>query len=168
VLAQVIASVARALGDEPTLLTNGEGFLRLVRTGLRVTVNNADVLVDTHSANPTTNLLFGILQQVVSTVGATEDPRHLINREVFGEIIERVLPLASANLEKLLGDEPKLVAESIAVALELAQKTLSHRIDGANLPALAAGLLVRALWDELDLDDAEAVKAAALVILRAA
>lgn len=168
VLAQVIASVARALGDEPTLLTNGEGFLRLVRTGLRVTVNNADVLVDTHSANPTTNLLFGILQQVVSTVGATEDPRHLINREVFGEIIERVLPLASANIEKLLGDEPKLVAESLAVALALAQKTLSHRIDGANLPPLVAGLLVRALWAELDLDDAEAVRTAALVILRAA
>jgi hypothetical protein len=168
VLAQVIASVARALGDEPTLLTNGEGFLKLVHTGLRVTVNNADRLVDTDSANPTTNLLFGILTQVVSTVAAAEDPRHLINREVFGEVIERVLPLVSANLEKIMGDQPKVVAESLVVALELAQKTLPNRINGANLPALVEGLLVRALWEELKLDDSDAVRTAALLILRAA
>jgi hypothetical protein len=168
VVAQVVASVARALGDEPMLHTNGAGFLRLVGTGLRVAVNNADQLVDIKSSDPTTNVLYGILKQVVSSISAAEDRRHLINRDVFGEIMDRVLPLASANLERILGEQPKIVAESLGVALELAQNRLRNRIDGANLPALVEGLLVRALWDELKLDDAAAVKSAALLILRAA
>jgi hypothetical protein len=167
VLAQVIASVARALGDEPTLFTNGEGFLKLVRATLAVVVNNADQLVDTTSASPATNLLFDLLKQVVSTLAKADDPRHLVNRDVFIAILERVLPLVSANLEPVLGNQPKIVSAALTVALELAQDTLAHRVNGANLPLLVEGLLHEALWSNLKLEDAQAVEAAALAILRA-
>lgn len=168
VLAQVIASVARALGEEPTLLTNGEGFLTLVRTTLGVAVNNADKLIDTTSASPATNLLYAVLKQVVSTVASADDPRHLVNRDVFTSIVARVLPLVSANLEPLLSGRPKIVAEVLAVALNLAQTALANRVNGANLPLLIERLLREALWTDLSLDDSEAVKSVALRILRAA
>jgi hypothetical protein len=168
VLAQVIASVAKALGDEPTLITNGEGFLQLVSIALEVALNNSRLLIDTESASPATNLLYELLRQVVTTTTQAQDPRQLLNREVFTEIIARVLPLASANLNSFLGTRPKMVAESLTLALGLARGALADRVNGTNLPSLVEGLLRAALWQEVDLDDSGKVKDTALAILRAA
>jgi hypothetical protein len=167
VLAQVIASVAKALGDEPTLLTNGEGVVQLTQVALRVTLQNADKLINTEKLSPANNLLFQVLQQIVSTLTEEKDPRNLITREVFQEIVERVLPVVSANLEPLEA-EPKLVAAAITSGLELARGALAGRINGANLAPLIEELLTRALWAELDLNDDAHLKEAALEILRAA
>ena len=167
VLAQVIASVAKALGDEPTLLTNGEGVLQLTRVALQVTLRNVDQLIDADTLSPASNLLFRILQQIVVTLNAAEDPRQLISRSIVQEIVERVLPVVSANLE-MLEAKPKLVAETIAAAIELAGGALSNRINGANLVGLIERLLTLVLWDELDLDDSQKLKEAALLVLRAA
>jgi hypothetical protein len=167
VLAQVIASVAKALGDEPTLLTNGEGVLQLTQVALRVTLQNANKLIDTEKLSPTSNLLYQILQQVVATLAEEKDPRNLVTREVFQEIVERVLSVVSANLEAL-GAEPKLVATAIASGLELARGALAGRINGENLAPLIEELLTRALWSELDMDNQPKLKEAALEILRAA
>jgi hypothetical protein len=167
VLAQVIASVAKALGDEPTLLTNGAGLVQLIQVALRVTLQNAGELVDIETLSPATNRLYQILQQVVGSVAAENDPRHLITREVFREIVEKVLPLASANLDALKG-KPKLVAVTIGAALQLARGSLAGRINGANLAALIEGLVARACWDRLDPGDAAKLRLAALDILRAA
>jgi hypothetical protein len=167
VLAQVIASVARALGDEPTLLTNGEGMLHLTQVALEVTLRNVDRLIDVDTLTPTTNLLYRVLQQILATLGAAEDPRRLITRTVVWEIVERVLPVVSANLEALEA-EPKLVARTIATVLDLAGESLAGRIDGANLAGLMERLLTLVLWNELELDDPEELKGAALLALRAA
>jgi hypothetical protein len=167
VLAQVIASVAKALGDEPTLLTNGAGVIQLTQVALRVTLQNADKLINTEKLSPATNLLYQILEQVVSTLTEEKDPRNLITREVFAEIVERILPVVSANLESL-GSEPKLVATAIASGLELARGALAGRINGDNLAPLIEELLTRALWSELSLDEKPDLKVAALEILRAA
>jgi hypothetical protein len=167
VLAQVIASVAKALGDEPTLLTNGEGVIHLTRVALQVALRNADKLINVDTLSPATNLLYRFLEQIVATLNAADDPRQLISRLVIEEIVERVLPVVSANLE-LLDAKPKLVAETIAAALELAGGALANRINGANLAGLIERLLTLVLWDELDLDDAQKIKEAALLALRAA
>ena len=167
VLAQVIASVAKALGDEPTLVTNGEGFIQLTQVALQVALQNADKLIDTEKLSPASNLLYQILQQVVATLTEEKDPRKLVTREVFQEIVERVLPVVSANLDAL-GARPKLIAAAISSALELARGALAGRINGANLASLIEELLTRALWAELDLDDELKLKEAALETLRAA
>jgi hypothetical protein len=167
VLAQVIASVARALGDEPTLLTNGEGIIRLTRVALRVTLQNAHNLIDIDTTSPATNLLCQILQQIVSTLTHEKDPRALITRTTVQEIVERVLPVVSANLESL-GPKPKLVGAAIAAALDLARGALAGRINGANLALLTEHLLMLALWDELDLEDNAALTQAARDFLRTA
>jgi len=165
VLAQVIASVARALGDEPTLLTNGEGIIQLTRVALRVTLRNAQNLINIDTTSPTTNLLCQILQQIVSTLTHEKDPRALVSRATFQEIVERVLPVVSANLESL-GPKPKLVGSAIAAALALARGALAGRINGANLALLTEHLLMLTLWDELDLEDNAALTQAAREFLR--
>lgn len=168
VLAQVIGSVARALGDDPLLVTHGTGFVELVRIALGVAVQNADKLVDTKSASPATNLLFELLKQVVTAVTTAKDPRQLISRDVFVDIVRRVLTTASANLEVLVGGQPKAVQETVTAVLGLASGVLENRVNGANLPLLIQQVLLQVLWEELNLREQTALEQAALRILKAA
>jgi hypothetical protein len=168
VLAQVIGSVARALGDDPLRVTHGAGFVQLVRDALAVTVQNADKLIDAESASPATNLLFKILKQVVAAVTTAQDPRGIISRDVFTEIVRRVLATASANLEVLVGNQPHAVQETVTAALELASGALENRVNGDNLPLLIQRLLHEVLWEELDLGEKNALEQTARRILKAA
>ena len=168
VLAQVIGSVARALGDDPLGMTNGAGFVELVQIALAVAVQNADKLVDTKSTSPTTNLLFSLLKQIVTAVTEAKDPRQLLSRAVFVDIVRRVLTTASANLQVLVGPQPKAVQATVAAALELASGALANQVNGANLPLLIQQLLHQVLWEELDLAEKKALEQAALRILKAA
>jgi len=168
VLAQVIGSVARALGDDPLLVTQGAGFVQLVQLALTVAVQNADQLIDTKSASPTTNLLYNLLKQVVTAVTTVKDPRQLVSRDVFVEIVRRVLATASANVEVLVGDQPKAVQDTVTATLELASDALAKRINGANLPLLIEQLLHQVLWGELDLREQNALEQAALRVLKTA
>jgi hypothetical protein len=162
-LAQVISSVASALGDDPTQLVNGSSFLELVRIALRVSVKNADQLLNLETANPKTNLLFQTLQQAAEAVLAG-DSRKIVSREVFVELVDRLLPVVSGNLGMLLdGKEP--VSETIGKALALANDVLKTRINGANLPVLVEELLRLVLRSELNLDEQTALERSALAIL---
>jgi len=167
-IAQVVGSVAMALGEDPSLLVNGESFVKLVRISIRVAVQNADKLIDLESLSPKQNVLFDVLHQTVGGIVESGDARNLVVRDVFVEIVERILPVASANLELLLEDAAKLVKETVRVALELSLGELENRINGLNLPILIEGLLIEVLWDELNLDEATAVLLSATEILRAA
>ncbi|MBN8247489.1 MAG: hypothetical protein J0L84_08605 [Verrucomicrobia bacterium] len=166
VLAQVIASVARALGEDPTAVTSGDGFLSLVRVALQVALENGRLLIDTASASPASNALFQILRQVVTAFAEAPDPRRLWTRDTLIEVAARLLPLASANLQTFIESRPALVGETLTRALQLARGALAGRINGANLPAVAEALLHAVLWDDLSLDDAAQVKAVALARLR--
>lgn len=166
VLAQVIGSVARALGNDPLLVTHGTGFVQLVQIALTVAVQNTQKLIDTKSTNPATNRLFDILKQIVTAVTAATDPRQLLSREVFVDIVRRVLITASANLDVLVGNQPKAVQHSVAAALALASGALENRVNGANLPSLIQQLLHQVLWDELNLSETSALEHAALRILK--
>ena len=166
-VAQIVGSAARALGDDPGLLVNGEGFVELVRIAVGVAVQNADKLLDLESLSPRENMLFAVLHQTVTGM-ENGDARGLVGRDVFLELVDRILPVASANLELLLDDAAKLVQETVRTALELAHGELENRINGLNLPILIEGLLLEVLWDELNLDEATAVLLSATEILRAA
>lgn len=167
-LAQIISSVARAIGDDPKRLVNGEGFVELVEIAIGVAVKNADKLLDLDSITPRRNLLFKVLQQVVTGLLEAEDRRKLISREVFLDIAGRVLPLVSANLDPLLGDSPDIVKQAVAKSLELANGVLENRVNGENLPALIEGMLREVLWGELNLDESNAVLKTATDVLKAA
>jgi len=78
-----------------------------------------------------------------------------------------VLPVVSANLGGL-DAHPKLVTTVVSSALDLARGALANHINGANLTPLIEHLLTRALWGELDLDDAQKLAEAARQSLRAA
>lgn len=169
VLAQVIASVAKALGKNPTRVTNGAGFVELVQIALPVVVHNADKLIDTQNLKPETNRLFDILDQVVTAVidEDTGKPHRLVGRDVLLEVIRQALPVVSANLDPLVNGQPTLVRDTVQAALELANGALTHRINGTNLPPLIAGLLKQVLWRQLDLTERTSLTITAEKILLA-
>jgi hypothetical protein len=169
VLAQIVGSVARSLGEDPEFVLTGDGFVRIVRGAIHVAVLNADKLLDLDDASPATNLLFKVLREVVAVLeDEAVDVRNLVTRDVFVEIVERVLPLVSANLEPLLDGAEGLVGDTVREALDLASDALQNRTNGANLPILIEGLLRKVLWGELNLDDESAVLNTATTVLRAA
>ena len=167
-LAQIIGSVAGALGDDPVRLVNGAGFVELLRDTLKVGVQNADKLLDLESEDPKANLLYRITQEIASAVVAAEDSRDLLSRDAFVGIVRRVLPVASANLGPVIETRAPIIGRTVTVALNLAEGVLENRINEANLPDLVGELLIQVLWDELALEDEAAIVNAANTILRAA
>jgi hypothetical protein len=167
-LAQIIGSVARALGDDPGRLVTGDGFIELLHVAITVALQNVDKLLDLDSTNPRTNLLFDVLKQAIAAIHPTNDTRGLVGRDVFLDIVERILPIVSANLEAILNGAPTVIKDTVAKALELAPGVLENRINGANLPVLIEQLLLRVLWEELNLAEDTAVVREATAILRAA
>jgi hypothetical protein len=89
----------------------------------------------------------------------------LSNRATFVEVVERVLPLASAN-SGVLGSRGALVGAALDAALAVARTSLAGRVNRANFGAMAEHLLGLALWDELDLKDGEKLAQAARTFLR--
>ena len=168
VLAQILGSVARALGDDPGRLVMGDGFVELLQVAITVVCHNADILLNLDSTNPRTNLLFDVLKQAIAAIDPTNDTRGLVGRDVFLDIVKRILPIISANPEVILNGAPTAVKNTLAKALELATGVLENRINGANLPVLIEQLLLRVLWEELNLTEDTAVVREATAILRAA
>jgi hypothetical protein len=166
-LAQIIGSVARALGNDPHRFVNGEGFVFLVETVMQTAAKNADKLLNLDTTNTRDNVLFAVIQQTVDGILDTGDPRKLLNREVFLDLAEQILPVVSANLAGL-EETPQAVRDAVAAVLGLSQGELKGRINGANLPTLIVELLTEVLWDELDLTEATAVLRSATEALKAA
>ncbi len=169
ILAQVIASVGRSLGDDPAKLVTGEGLIALARTSLRVALQNSDQLIDLEKVSPVGNLLHQSLKQVATAILETNDPRELVSRETFVEIAQRILPVVSANVTRMVDEEDQeFVKTATTTALQLASGEFKGRINGANLAWLVEQMLTRALWEEVDLNEPKAVALAAMEILRAA
>jgi hypothetical protein len=167
-LAQIIGSVARALGDDPARLVNGSGFIELVRVSLQVAVRNADKLIDLDSADTRTNVLFQVIQQLATAVIEQGDPRKIVTRDVFVEIVRRVLPVVSANLDPLLAGTSQPVADTVRTVLAVASGALQNQINGANLPVLMEQMLRAVLARELNVAETVAVERTAREILKAA
>lgn len=162
-LAQMIGSVASALGEEPLRFVSGATFVELVQVLVPVVANNAEKLLDSDSTAPHANVLLKALQQIVRTVLERGDTRKLVTRQVFLEIVERVLPLVSANIDAMAG---KPVAEGVNVALELAEGALQNQINGENLPRLVEALLRAVLAGELNVSNLAASEAWARQFLK--
>ena len=169
-LAQIIGSLAKSLGDKPQMLMTGGGFLELIRTAVGTAVLNADKLLDLDTTNVKHNVLFQVVKQAADAVLAHPDPRKLVGREVFLDIVQRSLPIVSANLDGVLGDLPDKdqINAAITKALDLASGTLQNRINGANLPELIQHLLKRTLRGKLNLSEESSVRTEAIAILNAA
>jgi hypothetical protein len=166
-LAQIIGSVARAIGDNPSRFVNGEGFIRLVRLTLRTAARNVDGLLDLETQTTRTNLLSQVIQQAADAFEAADAGITFLDREVFLDLLDEILPVVSANTAGL-EEAPNAVQEAIGTALSLAEGTMKGRINGENLPYLARALLTEVLWGELDLNETSAVVRSATSILRAA
>jgi hypothetical protein len=167
-LAQILGSLASALGDDPAKLVNGSTLVDLIESTLHVALKNSDKLLDSTSIDPQTNLLFTVLAALSQAARSGDDARKLIGRDVFLETAQRILPIVSANLDPLLGGDAEIVKQAVQAALELSTGTFENRINGANLPPLIAGLLRRALQRELSLSDHASVENAADLLLRMA
>jgi len=155
-LAQVVASVALALGETPDRLVNGEGALEIIESALQHSTRNLYGLIDSDHTDPASNLLFHILAQLVDAASSADDPRRLLGRQVFVEVVEQVLAAASMYSDALFEARSPVVEESLEQLLGLAAET-ETRINGSNLPGLTARLLVARLRHELDVRDDEAV-----------
>lgn len=157
-LAQILGSVATALGDNPISLVNGETLIGVIETAMRVTVKNLDKLLDLDSTDPKTNLLCQVLTGVADAARSGIDTRCLVDRDTFFELVERILPTASANVAPLLNDNAGLIKGSLLAVLRLADGPMASRINGANLPQLAQGVLLAVLTQELSLADTAAIE----------
>jgi hypothetical protein len=166
-VAQIIGSVARALGKEPQRFVTGEGFVTLVGIALQTAAKNADKLLKLNTVNTKDNVLFQVIEQTVAAIVDTCDTRKLLNRDVFLDIAERILPIISANIAGL-EKSSDAVKDAVSTVLELAVGSLEGRINGENLPALTAVLLTEVLWEELDLTESSAVIRSATEALKAA
>lgn len=166
-VAQIIGSVARALGKEPQRFVTGEGFVTLVGIALQTAAKNADKLLKLNTVNTKDNVLFQVIEQTVAAIVETGDTRKLLNRDVFLDIAERILPIISANIAGL-EKSSDAVKDAVSTVLELAVGSLEGRINGENLPALTAVLLTEVLWEELDLTESSAVIRSATEALKAA
>ncbi|MEQ1749522.1 MAG: hypothetical protein ABL974_08885 [Prosthecobacter sp.] len=168
VLAQIIGSTAKALGDDPQKLVTGEGFLTLVQAAIKTGVLNADKLLDINTTSVRNNVLFQITQQAANAVLESQDPRRLMSRDVFVATVTGILPVVSANLDGLLGKRIKEpIKTTISTVLALAASgDLENRINGANLPALIEEMLIQVLQNELTLTDNSAVISTAGLILQ--
>ena len=167
-LAQVIGSVARALGEDPGKLVTGEGVLELLKTTLHTAVLNADKLLKLDSQSVGTNIVFKVLQQISTAVLEHSDPRQLVSRGVFLMIVEKALPVVSANLDGIVDGGDDQIKAVISKVLDLANDTLQNRVNGANLPDLTEEFLKRVLRGELNLEEEVATLNAATEILDAA
>lgn len=167
-LAQVVGSVAAALGDEPARLVTGEGALALLRLALRVATRNPEMLLDVESQDPRSNLLYRVLHELVLGVLEADDPRGLLSRPVFVALVERVLPVVSADPGRLLASEEPVVKDTVVVILALAAEPLALRVNGENLPRLVERVLMEVLRGGLSLDDTGAQLSRATAILDAA
>lgn len=167
VLAQIIGSTAKALGDNPSQLVTGAGFLTLVQAAVQTGVLNADKLLKLDTSNVKDNVLFQITQQAAEAVLENKDPRKLMSRDVFVATVTGMLPIVSANLDGLTnGKVKKPVKTVITTALDLASDALQNRVNGANLPVLIGELLIGVLQEEVDITEAVAVVDAAKLILK--
>lgn len=166
-LAQIVGSVASALGEHPEHLVSGRGLVELARVALRVGARNVDGLVDLEHADPRTNLLARTMGELAAGIADAKDPRGLLARDSLVELARRVLPIVSANAGMLRDGDP-LVRQSVDAALAVANGALAGRTDAATIPNLIAGLLVEAVWQRIDLGDRAAVEHAAVQILQAA
>ncbi len=167
VLAQIIGSTAKALGEDPKKLVTGEGFLTLVQSMIQTGVLNADKLLDLDTSKVSTNILFQITKQAADAVLEHPDKRRLVSRDVFVAIVTRILPVVSANLDDLLGNSTKQpVKATVSAALDLASDKLQNRVNGSNLPILSEELLIQVLQDQLTLSETASVINTAKLILQ--
>jgi hypothetical protein len=166
VLAQVLGSVAAGLGPEPLRLASGATFVALAQSALAVASRNRDKLLDLRSADPRTNLLYEAIEALARAAFAGDDRRGLLDRNVFLDTATRVLREVSAHYDPG-AHRIAAVGAALRTALALSAGELRPRINGHNLPLLAAGLLRGTLLGELSLEDEAAAARWVRTLLRA-
>jgi hypothetical protein len=167
-LAQILGSVATALGEDPARLVSGDTLAGLIESSMRVALQNADKLLDLDSADPKTNVLHAILAQLAEAAASGADVRMLLDRRTFLEIARHILPVVSANVGPILAAQKLAVQTVVRSALQLASGVFENRINRETLPILVAGLLRSVLLNDLNITDADAVATVADEILRLA
>jgi len=165
-LAQSIASLMAALGEDPFRHLSSRGLLDLIALVLQVSAQNADKLIDTRSQDPGTNLLHVLLRELTAAVEDGHDARKLFSREVFLETARRVVPIASSNVEPFLNGKAQLIYRSVQLALHLAHGKFQNRINGDTLPKIIETLLTRMMAEEHFTEDAKMVESAVDMALR--
>jgi hypothetical protein len=159
-LAQIIGSVAKALGNGPQQILTAAGAIELLRTAAVVAVNNTDKLLDLDTDDTTTNILYRVLSEYITAVLSADDPRKLLNRETVLKTAQMILTATSASLDRILRDDHKLVKFAVERALGLANDALQNRINGQNMPQVIETLFVGILRETIDMADYDAVRAA--------
>lgn len=168
VLAQIVGSTAKALGDDPKRLVNGASYFTLVQAALKTGLLNADKLLDLDTTKVSTNILYQVIKDAADAVSQHPDPRRLVSREVFVTTVTGILPIVSANLDPLLGKRVKEpVKATVRIILDQASSgALENFVNGANLAPLIEQMLLKVLREELATSDTAAVITTARLILK--
>jgi hypothetical protein len=168
VLAQIVGSTAKALGDDPKRLVNGASYVTLVQAALKTGLLNADKLLNLDTTRVSTNILFQVIKEAADVVSQHPDPRRLVSREVFVTTVTGILPIVSANLDPLLGKRVKEpVKATVRIILDQASSgALENFVNGDNLAPLIQQILLSVLREELATSDTAAVISTAKLILK--
>ena len=153
-LAQIIASVARSLGDDPRKLITGDGALELLRTAMKTGMQNADTLLRLDTTQPTDNLLYQLLHETVQPMAKKMTPANLtslINRQVIADTAKQMLVTTANNLTPFMGGKATQVRDLIQIMLDLAtEKIFSARLNAGNFVPVFDMLLRKLLLGQLD------------------
>ncbi len=160
VLAQIIASVANSLGEEPRKLITGEGALALLHTAIQTGMQNADKLLRRNTPGITDNLLYQLLKETVQPLAeklTQGNVQSLINRQVIAETATRMLVTTANNLEPFLNGKATLIRELMQIMLESATANFATRLNAGNFAVVFEMLLRKLLLGRLDLTKKDVV-----------
>jgi hypothetical protein len=160
-LAQIIASVAQSLGDDPKKLIAGEGALELLRTAIQTATQNADKLLRPDPADPTKNLLYQLLNATVQPLAAHMTPKNvsnLINPQVIANTATQMLLTTAVNLESFVAGEAAQIRDLMQTMLYLSTTAeFSARLNSGNLTKIFDILLQKLIIGKLDPTNRESV-----------
>jgi hypothetical protein len=167
-LAQIVVSVSKALGDDPKKLITGGGSLTLLQTAIWTAGQNVDKLLDLSDQKPETNLLYKVLQALVNGFSEAQGIQAFKTGEMFVDTACRVIVTASNNLGFVEGIPKDVIPKAITDLITLtAGPDIWSRLNSGNFPKVFDGLLRQVMFGKLNLDNADAVKAAVVKILEA-
>ncbi len=145
-LAQIIASVAFSVGENPGRFVRGGSFVELVDIAIEKSLENWDKLLDLNAGTVDTNRLYQVMSGVMMAIQADGDPRNLITPKVFNALMLEAITVCSTKVDQIQAEK---VRATLARVLELARTEMENGINGANLPQIFRAALYEVLGNQV-------------------
>ena len=156
-LAEIVGSVAAAVGSDAKNLLNGDGFLKLLGVVLQAFAGNPDRLLELNPQDPKQTILAKVLASV--STSATRylktGGRNLLAGDTLLQLMDAALATVSQNTDGFKQD-PDVVTTVMDRLLKAASQPLQNQMDAPNLLTAFAPILRQALQGQEALEGSDA------------